>query len=517
MRTLTAPVVLSSLALTGWLGGARAQQASIGTSPAQLAPSLEQAACAQNQQPILGVVPRPTPDCPGVVLGASLGELYTDNLTLAGPGQHKQSSWITTISPFVNAAWEGPRFSGMLDYSLTGYAYVPQSSDDQISQKLNALGTLTILPQHFFLDGSALYEREIINNQFASGQGTFFIDNNRANVAVATLSPWWTQTFGNLGTATLRYTQGRVVYGTRGISGDHRDALAGIPDVTTSAVQFTFLSPTYQRWSWSFGYSEQRLEPDSGRSTQFANAKVGAFFVLNANTNLLGDVGVENRFRPDGTTGHLNAGFWDAGVQWTTGHNNFKVLVGHRFFGRSGELLWTHNAALLTTTVSYTEQPTDLNQQLLGLNPGEVVLSPVNPRRIPSLADRQVYLMKRAMATTTYLMPKGRLQLAIYDESRRYFETGLGQEKVANASLSWLIDLGPFTTLTPEFGWQRYRFRDGQISYTRFGEVALVHQIGANNFATLRFRNDSRDTYDPVPGAHGYRVNVIYAQWTHLF
>lgn len=517
MRVLSAPVVLSSLALTGWAGYAGAQAMGFGMQRSQAASPFEQAACEQDQQPALGIIPQPTPDCPGLVTGATLGELFTDNLKLAGPGQPKETGWITTIEPFVKAATQTPRFSGLVDYSLTGFVYAGQSGDDQVAQKLNAFGTVTVVPQHFFIDGSARYDRAIIDNQFAAAPGAFFLSGNNANIAVGTVSPWWTQTFGTVGTATLRYTQGRVVYNTRGISGESHGALAGVPDVTSNAVQFSFVSPQYERWGWNFGYSQQRMESGAYPARQFANAKAGATFQLNYSTSLLGDVGVENRYLPDGTMGHLDAGFWDAGVQWGNSRNNVKVLVGHRFFGRTGELSWTHNAALLTTTVSYSEQPTDLNQQLLGLNPGEIVINPLNPQQFTSLADRQVYLMKRATATAMYLMPRGHLTLTLYNESRDFFLTGLGKEKVANASLAWVIDLAPYTKLTPSVAWQRYQFADGQVGYTRFGFIDLVHQINAKNFATLRFRNDSRNTYAAVPGAHGYRVNVLYAQWTHLF
>lgn len=517
MRALPVPVVLTSMVLTGWAGGASGQQVPIQPQASQMSATAEQAACLQNQDQQPGVISQPTPDCPGLVAGVTAGELYTDNLKLAGTGQPKETSWITMARPFIKAAADSPRFSGLVDYSLTGYLYAGQSQHDQIAQDLDAMGTVTLVPQHFFLDGTARYSRAIINNQLAAGSGTFFLNNNLANIAVGTLSPWWTQQIGTLGTATLRYTQGRVVYNRRGISGDNRDVLSGIPDVTSNAVQFSFASPQYERWAWNFGYSQQRLEPDFGRSVQFAIVKAGASLQFNPNTQLLADAGAENRYRPDGTVGHLDAGFWDAGVNWAGVRDNFKVLVGHRFFGRTGELLWTHTAALLTTTLSYVEQPTDLNQQLLGENPGEIVLQPLNPNRLPSLTERQVYLMKRAMATATYQMPRGHLTLALYDESRHYFLANVGQEKVANASLSWLFDLGPFTSLTPMLGWQRYRFQTGEVSYSRFGQVALKHQVDPGNFWTVEMRNDSRDVYEPIPGARDYRVNVIYFSWTHLF
>src|SRR3546814_7822310 len=57
---------------------------------------------------------------------------------------------------------------------------------------------------------------------------------------------------------------------------------------------------------------------------------------------------------------------WDVGFDWSNTRDNVKLLVGHRFYGRSYQFSWTHTAALLTTAMSYVEQPTDINQQLLG-------------------------------------------------------------------------------------------------------------------------------------------------------
>lgn len=531
MRRPSARVALSMIVLTGWMTAAGAQDA--GIEP--VSPNPAQGDTTDAMQNLLpGVIPQPTPESPGLVTGVTLGELYTDNLRLAGPGKNKQSSWITEIQPFVKAATGSPRFSGTVDYSITGYLYTGGSHAHQVAQDLKAQGVLTVVPDHFFVAGNASYGRAVVNNAMPSGAGTFFLDNNRANVATASLSPYWIQKLGNIGTATIRYTHGRVAYNTRGISGesgsapvgpvnlDHpgedRTVLAGISNVNSDAVQASLVSPEGQRFGWNIAYSEQRLDYGSGRpAARFAIAKGGVYWQLNVNTRLLADAGKENKYLPDGTIETLAAPFWDAGFQWSSTRDSVKVLVGHRFFGRSGEFSWSHTAALLTTTVSYTEQPTDLNQQLLGQNPGGVVLPPINAGQIPSLAERRVYLMKRAMASASYEMPHGRLRLTLYDESRRYITLDNAREKVANADLSWLFEIGPYTTFTPTWGWQRYRFRDGQVNYTQFAQLALVHQINPNNFGSLRYRNDSRNAYFGTPGTHGYRVNVLFLEWTHLF
>jgi uncharacterized protein (PEP-CTERM system associated) len=530
VRALSVPVVLSSLVLGSWLPRAAAQAATLGAPPAQDA---QAPAASQDAPP--GTIPQPTPDNPGVVAGVTAGELYTDNLKLAAKDQPKDTSWVTTVQPFVRAAVGRQRFSGWADYQLNGYVYTGGGTSTQVAQQLNAQGTLVALPQHLFVDGLVSYGRAIINNQLPSGSGTYFLSGNQANVASGTLSPYWLQDLGRLGSFSARYSLGRVTYDRRGIRDQGADSLSGIPDFTSQAVQLALVSPKFETWGWNAQYSQQRIEPDRGQALRFGNAKVGISRQISLNGRVLADVGKEDKYLPDGTIKAMGAWLWDVGVEWSTARDSFSLMGGHRFFGHSANLSWTHNAALLTTVVSYVEQPTSLGQQLLGQT-GAPLVPPTNLGglggfgglggigsgadglgQIPSLANRQIYLMKRATASATYQMPRSNLTLTLYNESRDYFLFGSGREKVANAGLSWLWNLGPYTTFTPSFGWQRYKFVDQSVQYTRFGQLNLTHQINAGNFASLKLINNARSAFNAAPAAHDYRVNVVYFQWTHLF
>jgi|GEM_PF-884343 len=517
MRALSTSAVLSSIVLGGWLTGATAQSVNVDACNALSSAPDEQATGVEDEP--VGVIPQPSINSPGMALGATLGELYTDNLTLAASGKPKQTSWITEIQPFFKVAWNSPRFCGVIDYTMTGYLYAGQSRSDQLAHDLKAGGTFIILPQHFFLDGTALYGREVINNELPAGSGTFFLNGNLANVARGTLSPYWIQDFDNIGTMTLRYTLGRVSYNDHGISGQNDGLLNGIPDNTSNALQFSLVSPEYQTWGWNLEYSDQRIEPDFGRGTDYAIAKLGTSWQISNDTQLLADVGKENRFLSDGTSQKLGASFWDVGFDWSNIRDNLKLLVGHRFYGRSYQFSWTRTAALLTTAMSYVEQPTDLNQQLLGQNPSAIITAPEGISYLPSLTDLETYLMKRATASASYTMPRGSLRVALYDEHRTYFLLDNRNERVANANIDWLFDIGAYTTLTPTLGWQRYQFQDGQIRYNRYAQLALVHQMNPKNFASLRLRHDSSSVNAVLPESdvHGYGVNVIFLQWTHLF
>ncbi|MEO7072625.1 MAG: TIGR03016 family PEP-CTERM system-associated outer membrane protein [Rhodanobacter sp.] len=513
MRTLSASVVLSSIVLGSWLPGANAQVAGVDTPPTLGVPPYEASDAADDVPP--GFVPQPSLEFPGVTAGITLGQMYTDNLTLAARGRPKESSWITQIQPFIKSAYNGPRLSGLLNYTLTGYLYPGESRRNQLAQRLDARGTLTVLPQHLFVDGSALYGREVIDNELPSGSGTFFLDGNRANVSRGTLSPYWTQNLGNFAAMMLRYSYSRVMYDTKGISGQSRGSLSGIPDITSNGVQFNLVSPQYNKWSWNFNYSDQRIERDFGPSARFAVAKLGTALKISDNTRLIADGGRENNFLADGTVDTLGASFWEVGIERSSARNRVKAMVGHRFYGRSYQFSWTRTAALLTTSVSYVEQPTDLNQQLLGGGIGAI--PSLGASAIPSLRQQRVYLMKRASGSVSYEMPTSTLRLALYDERRTYFLFNDGQERVSNANVSWLFNVGPSTTVTPTYGWQRYQHQDGQANFKQYAQLAVMHQFDPSNFGSLRLRHDTRNVQSAVADARDYGVNVIFVQFTHLF
>ncbi len=517
MRMLSVILVLSPFALAGGIAPAMAQDAMAANPAVVVQPASRQGQVSGAAQLPAGAVAKPTTESPGLVVGIKLGELYTDNVKLAGKGEPKDGRFITVAQPFMQAAYKSKRLTGVLDASLTGYLYAGHSGENQLAQHLNTNGTLTVVPQHLFLDGAASYGREIINNQRPAGGGTFFLGGNRANVATAALSPYWMQELGGFGTMTLRYTEGRIIYNTNGIKGSNRNELSGISDVTTYGLNFSIISPKDRIWGWKLLYSGERVKPDNRESLRFAQAKAELSRRFGLHSRVLVDYGKENRYFPNGEVDTLGSKFWSVGYRWTDPRNDFLLDGGHHFYGRSARLSWTHNASRLTTHVGYKEQPTDLNQQLMGRAAGINLDVPRGVSGIPSLFDRRVYLMKRASASAEYLMPKGNLKLTLYNEKRDFFFSHAGHETVSDAHLAWRFELGPFTTITPTVGWQRYRLTTQQVNYTNYEQIVFVHKIHDGDFISARLRHASRNVNAIVPGNYGYAVNVIYFSWTHLF
>lgn len=523
MRTLYVPVILSSLLLAGWATQAVAQDVDA-TTPSVTTGVQDETPVNSAQQPeeqadlAPGEIRQPTLEFPGVVTGITLGELYTDNVRLASDNEPKESSFITVVKPFVKAAYSGSRLSGMVDAELDGYLYAGHGSHNQLAGDLNAYGTLTIAKEHLFLDGAATYRRAVINNERPAGAGTFFLSNNRANVGTIMLSPYWVQGLGRVGTMTLRYTRGRVMYNRDGIPDARGNELAGVSAIRTYGLDFSIVSPQEQTWGWELSYAGKRIKSDSGLSLHFAKAMAKLSRAVGMHGRVLVKGGKENHYYPDGSVDELGANFWAVGYMWSNPRNLFRLTGGHRFYGNTGEFVWRHEASRLTTRVAYTEQPTDLSQQLMGSYSGMGLYFSNRGLGIPSLLERRVYLMKRASATADYLMPSGRLSLTLFNESRDFFLRNTGHETVSDAHLSWRFDLGPHTALTPTLGWRRYRFIDERITYTRYVQLSAVHEFSPVDSISLRLRHESRSAANTAESrALGYEANVIFLSWTHLF
>lgn len=517
MRAKQLSIAVTAIIMGAWLTTAAAQDAGAGagaSNPLDSMPAWQIQSYGNLPQ---GVVTQPQPWNPGVVFGVSVGELYTDNLGLSYSGQPRQTDWITVVQPFVRAARSGPRFSGVVNYMLTGYAYADHSDNNRVSQNLDATGRLTLVPQHLFLDGFAKYDHENVDNFVPPGYGTFFINTNRTNVGVGQLSPFWQQDLGAAGLMTLRYSLGRVVYDG---GNDSTSASYSLPNVTSNGVQFKLTQPLDAKLGWNINYAWQSLSPSFGPDVRLQAATAGVWYRVNQTLRFLGDLGRENNYRADGSAESLGATRWDIGLQWQSPTNAVLLKLGHRFFGPSSEFSWTHTAARLSTVLRYEQRPTDINAELLSQNLGPGTVYPVNINQpYPSLTARGpgLYILRRGSFGLNYELPNSKLSFSAYSETRDYFVPDGGPERVEQANIAWMFQLGARTTLTPSIEWQKFKYTGGLESNPRTEQLVLMHQFTPHDYATFRYRHGAWDYEQIAAPTNNLDVNVLYAQWIHLF
>lgn len=434
----------------------------------------------------------------------TVGEIYTDNLFLSPPGSpEKDDDFITEIRPGFKLNYVAPRLVGNIDYNLQGLIYADHGGQNHVYNQLDANATLAAVPDLLYIDGKTIYDQQIVNPEEPAGTSNIFgVNGNRTNVSATTLSPYLMHDFGSVGIATLRYAYGRAIY-----SGGR------IPDTTSNSVIFSLVrQPQYGDLTYNISYLDQQLNPDTGRNVSFKQAQLGLQYQVTGHLQLVGNVGKENNFLPNGTIDELGATFWSAGFRLAYPLNDFTVLFGHRFFGRSYNLEWHHEAADFTTDVSYQETPTDYNRLLLSRNPRGLVNSPLPEVVLPSLLNRRIFIQKRVAAAATYHFSYSELSLRLYDE-RREFVTLSSNSRVQGGNIDWRFNISLRDSFTPSFSYRRYRFRDGQINYTTRAQLDWTHDLSRDMTLDVAVRSEHRN----ANRGRNFRVNTAIVELTKLF
>ncbi|MBK7353600.1 MAG: TIGR03016 family PEP-CTERM system-associated outer membrane protein [Nitrosomonas sp.] len=146
-----------------------------------------------------------------VVPGLHINERYTDNFRLGGgiAGSKGNDEFITQLNPSILINGNARRYRVDVNYLMNNLIYANHSEFNRVRHQLNALGTVELIKDRFFIDGRAM-----IMQQNASLIGAQGLDNansfNRRDVNILNVSPYYRHRFGDFATAELRYTHGEV-------------------------------------------------------------------------------------------------------------------------------------------------------------------------------------------------------------------------------------------------------------------------------------------------------------------
>jgi hypothetical protein len=437
-----------------------------------------------------------------------LGEVYTDNLYLAPPGADKEGAFITEIEPGLRLDYQAPRLQAKVNYRLQGLIYPGHGHMNHAYNHLNANATLEAVKNWFYVDARTIYDHQVINPEEYGGRSNIFGGGNRTSYSATTLSPYLMHDFGAVGIATLRYGYGRVFY-----SHD-------IPNVTNNSWSFLLArQPRYGALTYDLYYMDEEIKPDQNRDQEryrdlsFKRARLGLQYHISPRTALVGSVGKENNFKPDGEIDELGSTFWNAGVRWDTEKDHLEVLYGHRFFGASYEFKWHHDGRRFHTNMSYREEPTNYNRQLLGRSPTTALESPLySYSDLPSLRNRRIYVLKRASVGVTFDLSNSEMTFRLHDEHRNYTEID-ETDHVEGGDFDWTFALGLRDRLVPSFRYNRYDYRDGRINYYFRSQLAWRHRIAQTLQFRLALRNEKRNANQ----GRNYRVNTILVELTKHF
>lgn len=442
--------------------------------------------------------------------GLTVGESYSDNVGL-DPDDEADSAWVTQVVPSVEACAGGGRIKASLDYQLQALYYAGSDESNEIYNNLSAATTMEVLPGHFFLSADTSYGQTLINPSATFADNNLLRPGNRTSAWVTNISPYWFQSLGPLGQATLRYRYGRTEYGSSDVS-----------DYTLHGAYFNLSNPpTNTQWSYQLNVATQRLERDDVNAvtvtadddgvTHFDSATLQLGYQLTDSLQLLAMGGVEDDYQADGDVDRWGSAIWNVGFRWASPTNALEAHYGERAFGSSWSLEATHQAPLFDVTVAYEEDTTAAG--LNRLNRGNVAAGGSFAGPLAPIRDRGVYVSKRLSATLAFDTERTHITLRGYDESREFLTSDEPDEDVYGADLAVRYQLGVRTTLLPRIRWEHHNLGGDESDIAEIG-MGAAYSLTPSSQVSASYSHSWRDGETE---AGSYDENLVAAQYSIFF
>lgn len=283
---------------------------------------------------------------------------YTDNAKQSET--NPEDALILGVTPGFTLRSEGSRrVQATLQYGLTGVARVGEDESTDLNHRFNAAGKAELIEDFLFIDGNARVSQELIS-LFGSPADAEINDSNRATVGTYSISPYIQKRLGTFANAQARYTNsGAIFENDVAASSTVNAASVGL----TSGTRFTDLS-------WGLSYSIRKAENRNAATaaanddTTFERASASVGYALTRKFRVFGTVGQDwNEYLSATDT---DGSSWSAGFGWApTRRTSIEASVGERYFGNTYSFSGSHRTRKSRWTVRYSEDVSDITQQLL--------------------------------------------------------------------------------------------------------------------------------------------------------
>ncbi|MGH8501176.1 MAG: TIGR03016 family PEP-CTERM system-associated outer membrane protein [Gammaproteobacteria bacterium] len=481
-----------------------------------------------------------------------LGQAYTDNVSQAPKGE-EQDEFISLLNPGFFLIRDQGRVRANIAYQMQNLYYAKES-DFETFHQLDAFGVAEVAQDHVFIDASSSISQQVIDARQAAPVSNLSLNDNRADVFTAAVSPYVRQQFGATTEAIARYRYGIVDF-------DDDEAGGVTDDITVNGgLLGVGALPEERRYGWLAAYSQERVgREDTDAVDTFERAGLRLDYMLTRVIGLTALGGYEeNDFESTTVTDFNTKGeYWEAGVRLQpTSQDLIEARYGERFFGNTFFFSWDRLGRRFATRIAYTEDVTTVAQSLLGgsdqllsygiLRPadGGQMLGGANaPRGYQGVSidpdtglpepgtpidpdtglpvgglslTSEVFVSKRLDAGVTFNTAKTATEINLFQEDRDFLGvTESEDERVRGIEtlLTWHLTSRTDLLAGADFARQDFEESEQSADVIHF-RLGLQRFIGSRTFARLEGRRTQRESED---GLDEFVENAVVVTATRLF
>lgn len=435
----------------------------------------------------------------------------TDNHAQTGSGD---VGTILSVTPAVSIVSQGSRrVQANLNYSLSAVERFGSGNDsNDLNHYLNATGKAELAEDLFFIEGSAGISHALKSLLGAPGDSSLNT-GNRTMVGTYSLSPYLTQRFGTFGTGVLRYRR----------SGALLESDVG-GDTASDSFEASFSSGSqFNDLSWGLNYSLRESSTQGGADNRFERYGLSLGYALSRKLRLNATIGYDKNDYLNAT--NTSGESWSFGATWAPSRRTtLDASFGERYFGNTYGFGLTHRTQLTNWNVRYSEDVSDISQQLLNFTGvlfwdcNGTVIATVNTLTPPgsgcklltgvgdintSLA-KGVYVTKTLNGGMSWTKGKTGASLTVYDTRRNYQQlAGDLEDHSRGISGSVSYRLAPHSTVTASLAYSNNVVPAGLESLaTERDDDTYTFSIGLNRqfqpklSGSLVYRHQQRRSSD---------------------
>ncbi len=386
----------------------------------------------------------------------TVGTGYSDNIEL--DHTNEKSSAYVRVTPSVQFKKEGARVKSQLDYNVTGLFYTSESDLNDVQHRLFANVESELIKHSIFLDLNATVSQQLLDSSRNSSSDGISGSENLTETYTYGFSPYWEKKWQDFASSTLRYNYDEVIYSGSSSNGQN----SGGDDSKQNRLSLDIESGTaFTQYFWNFNYAYNDTSYDVNRSTRSETYRAVLGYHYSRRLDFTFTTGYEdyNDGRDDGGTG------WRAGFIWDPSpRNHLEVEAGHRFFGNTYLMDFTHRGRLFTWNINYNDSIVDTRSQIINNNnsqqenPDNIIVPLTN-------FTAQYYLSRRFSGDVSYTHKKSTVRLGVFNERRYFTDSDKKDETDTGINLSWNLNVGRRTNMTTRVSWDK--LEDLQINNTQ--------------------------------------------------